>query len=85
MLERIAESRQPEITALKEEVERLKRAIVLLKATEDILKECNKTSYVKDVFEQTAMWDNAECDGFCLLEDITCFLDEAQLKGDKEG
>jgi len=46
------------------------RAKILLKATLDILKKCDETPYVVSVFEATAIWDEAECDGYCLKEEI---------------
>jgi len=46
------------------------RKEILLKATYDILKKCEASSYVLNVFEQTALWDNAECDGYCLMDEI---------------
>ena len=45
------------------------RILILLKATFDILKKCKAGPYV-NVFEQTAIWDDAECDGSCLMEEI---------------
>lgn len=51
------------------------RAKVLLKAVLDIFNECDKGPYVKDVFAQTAFYDGAECDGYCLKEDIEHFLE----------
>lgn len=46
------------------------RKTILLKAAYDILKKCDESRYVLNVLEQTATWDNAECDGLCLLEEI---------------
>ena len=50
------------------------RKDILLKATLDILKKCEEGPYVKDVFMQTAIWDDAECDGGCLMEEIETLL-----------
>ena len=49
---------------------------VLLKATYDILKKCSQGPYVKDVFYETAIWDEVECDGLCLFEEIAELLGE---------
>ena len=46
------------------------RKDILLRATYDILKKCDEGPYVKDVFGETAIWDDAECDGKCLMEEI---------------
>ena len=46
------------------------RKTILLKAAYDILKECDRGPYVKNALEVTAHYDGADCDGFCLMEDI---------------
>jgi len=48
----------------------------LLKATRDILTKCDQSHYVLDVMSTTAIWDNAECDGGCLLSEINDILGE---------
>jgi hypothetical protein len=50
------------------------RKTILLRATYDILKSCDEGPYVKNVFEQTAIWDEVECDGYCLMEEIAVEL-----------
>ena len=56
--------------------EQQKQAIKLLKATLDILKQCDEGVYVKNVMEVTAIWDEAECDGYCLMEEIEQLVNE---------
>jgi len=51
------------------------RKTVLLKAAYDLLKKCNEGPYVKDVMGETAFYDDAECDGWCLATDIAFELD----------
>jgi hypothetical protein len=46
------------------------RRDTLLRAAYDLLKECEEGPYVKDVMSTTAIWDEAECDGYCLMEEI---------------
>lgn len=46
------------------------RKITLLKATLDILKKVGKSKYVVNALETTAIWDDVECDGYCLMEEI---------------
>jgi len=46
------------------------RKITLLKAAYELLKKCDEGVYVKNTLEETIYYDNAECDGFCLMEDI---------------
>ncbi len=56
------------------------RAKVLLKAALDILRQCDNTSYVLNALEVTTFYDEAECDGFCLKEDIEWFLELEQYE-----
>jgi hypothetical protein len=49
-------------------------AYVLLKAALDLLKECERGPYVKNAMEVTVFYDDAECDGYCLMEDIENLL-----------
>ena len=51
------------------------RANILLKATYDILQKQKDSPYVLNFFEQTAVWDGAECDGYCLMEEIEDYLE----------
>lgn len=50
------------------------RIIVLLKAAHEILKKCDEGLYVKNVLEVTAFYDDTDCDGYCLMEDIAIHL-----------
>ena len=51
------------------------RKTILLKAAYELLKKCNDGPYVKDVLSETAFYDDAECDGWCLATDIAYELD----------
>lgn len=64
------------IAGAKELDKENKRAKTLLKATYDLLKKCDDSYHVKDVLGEKVMYDNAECDGICLMEDIESFLTE---------
>ena len=57
------------------------RRNILLKATLDTLKSCDEGPYVKNVFEVTAIWDEAECDGWCLMEEIEELLTHGTYEG----
>jgi hypothetical protein len=46
------------------------RKIILLKACRDLLKKQENSGYVLDLLSETVFYDEAECDGNCLLEDI---------------
>ena len=56
--------------------EQQEQAIKLLKATLDILKQCDESGYVKNVMEVTSIWDGAECDGNCLMEEVETLVEE---------
>ena len=51
------------------------RKAVLLKACYDMLKLQKDAGYVISPFENTVFYDLADCDGFCLMEDIALELD----------
>ena len=46
------------------------RKTVLLKACLDMLKKCDDSHFVVSPMEVTVFYDDAECDGYCLMEDI---------------
>ena len=56
---------------MDEEKERMK---TLLKAMCDMMKKQDKSHYVLNIFEQTAIWDDAECDGYCLYEEAKVLI-----------
>lgn len=51
------------------------RKTVLLKAAHDLLMKQHKSGYVLNLLEQTVFYDEADCDGHCLMEDIALELD----------
>jgi hypothetical protein len=51
------------------------RAITLLKATRELLQRQLDSPYVLNILAETVYYDEAECDGNCLLEDIDAYLD----------
>lgn len=51
------------------------RMKVLLIATYELLKKCHEGPYVKNVLEETVFYDDADCDGGCLMEDIAIELE----------
>jgi hypothetical protein len=53
------------------------RKTVLLQACLDMLKKIEGSPYVLSPFETTVHYDDADCDGYCLMEDI-----EDELAGD---
>lgn len=62
------------INDTEHEKELLDRAKTLLKATHDLLAKQKNSYYVLNLLAQTIYYDEAECDGNCLMEDIEyCF------------
>jgi hypothetical protein len=45
------------------------RALVLLKAMCDMMKTLDDLHWLESIFDQTAVWDDAQCDGGCLYEE----------------
>ena len=61
------------------DIDRLK---VLMSAAYDLLKKCEKSRYVLNAMEVTVNYDDAECDGFCLMEDIAIELKLGEYSDD---
>lgn len=60
--------------------EQQERSVVLLKATLDILNKCDEGPYVQNALEMTAIWDEVECDGYCLKEEVEQLIEEIGIK-----
>lgn len=54
----------------------LSRAKTLLKAAGTLLKKQEDSNYVLNLLAETVYYDEAECDGSCLLDDIRYWFDE---------
>lgn len=73
-----AEPREKRIVELEEELAQyrrseimdLERAKVLLKACYDLLQKQEESHYVLNLLETTVYYDEADCDGYCLKNDI---------------
>lgn len=59
----------------------LERAKVLLKACYDLLQKQEENHYVLNLLETTVHYDETDCDGYCLKNDIEA---ELELKGLKK-
>jgi hypothetical protein len=57
------------------------RKDILLKAAFDLLKRQNECGIVLNLLEQTVFYDEADCDGYCLMQDIAIELDIEDLLG----
>jgi len=44
--------------------------MILLKACYDMLRKQKDAGYIVSPFEMTVFYDEAACDGYCLMEDI---------------
>lgn len=54
------------------------RKVTLLKAALELLKNCEDGPYVKHALSETVFYDGAECDGYCLANDIASELGEEE-------
>lgn len=53
---------------------KIDRKVILLKAAFDLLKQAHESDYVLNPMEIITHYDSADCDGFCLMNDIACEL-----------
>ena len=61
------------------------RAIVLLKAAHYLLNKCNNSGYVLSCISEVPIpYDETECDGLCLMEDIEYLLEDAGINISEE-
>ena len=67
-----------------EALEQLKRADTLLTATYDLLQKQYKNIYVLNLLAETINYDEAECDGNCLMEDIEAWMIERGIDHDDD-
>lgn len=51
------------------------RSITLLKAVVQLLEKQAESCDVLDLLEESVDYDNEECDGYCLLDDIRAHLE----------
>jgi hypothetical protein len=54
------------------------RKDILLKACLDLLRKQEHSGYVLNLLEETVFYDEADCDGNCLMEDIQNELERPQ-------
>ena len=50
------------------------RKDILLRAAWDLLKQSTQDYYVREATSITTRYDNANCDGYCLMDDIAAVL-----------
>ena len=56
----------------------IERAKTLLKAARDLLKRQEDAFYVLNLLSETVRYDEAECDGYCLMEDIQYWFEDLE-------
>lgn len=59
------------------------RKLVLLKAAQELLHKQTESRYVLNLLSETVFYDDADCDGHCLMEDIGYLFDELDEKGQR--
>jgi hypothetical protein len=67
-----------EYAQIAEWLSELKRAKTLLKATHELLNKQVDSYYVLNMLAETVFYDDAECDGSCLMEDIEAWLEDIE-------
>lgn len=55
--------------------DKIKRYETLLKAAYELLKKQEESGYTLDLLSETVFYDGADCDVYCLMEDIAIELD----------
>jgi hypothetical protein len=60
------------------------RTTVLLMACRDMLAKCRDSNFVLSPMETTVFYDDADCDGYCLLEDIEAVLEDGPQNDSEE-
>ena len=51
------------------------RKTILLRAAYDLLKRASQDHYVREATSIVTRFDDANCDGYCLMDDIAAELD----------
>lgn len=75
-IERVTPDRIIEYAYGKEKQQELDRAKTLLRATWELLNKQENSGYVLNLLSETVDYDDAECDGSCLMDDINAWFDE---------
>lgn len=70
---------------MKQHQTALTREQILLRAAYQILKKTTEGVYVLDVLGVNTVWDEATCDGYCLMEEINDLLQDNDIDVDYLG
>lgn len=52
------------------------REVTLMKVMYKFLKKQDNSPYVLNLLEEIDFWDDVECDGYCLMDDIKYHLED---------
>lgn len=53
------------------------RKVTLLRAAHELLKRQDESHYVLNLLMETVRYDDADCDGWCLMQDIESELNDS--------
>ena len=60
----------------------ISREHILLRAAYQLLKKQDQSHYVLNLLEEDTVWDEATCDGYCLMEEAKDLLEEVGINPD---
>lgn len=59
------------------------RAKVYIKAAHDLLQKQKDSYYVLDLLDETVVYDDADCDGYCLYEETGEWLEWQEVLAER--
>lgn len=68
--------------SLRKELDDNERNLILMRAAYQLLKKQDRSYYVLNLLGETTVWDGAECDGYCLMEELHDILIEVNIDPD---
>ena len=61
----------------------MKREHLLLKVAYQLLQKQKNSCYVLNLLEESTVWDEVRCDGYCLMEEIEVLLLDEGINPDE--
>lgn len=61
----------------------MKREHLLLKVAYQLLQKQKNSYYVLNLLEESTVWDEVRCDGYCLMEEIEVLLQDEGVNPDE--
>lgn len=68
--------------SLRKELDDNERNLILMRAAYQLLKKQDRAYYVLNLLGETTVWDGAESDGYCLMEELADMLFDANVDPD---